>query len=152
VDLADAKTLMWLGLALLFALSGLGLGYALWRTGRALRRIEKDLHRTVDEVVPVITKAGVSMDTVNSQLVKLDTIMDSAVDMTDSLDKAVRAASYAVVEPVKKVSGAFAGVGEAVTSFRDRVADGPPDEPVAAGVGAHGPSDEDVAAAFGDEA
>jgi hypothetical protein len=122
---------MWLGLAVLFVLSGGGIAYALWRTGRILRRAERDLHRTVDEVVPVITKAGVSMDTVNGQLEKIDHMLDSAVDMTESLDTAVRAVSFAVVEPVKKVSGAFTGVGEAVSSLRDRLADGPPHEPSA---------------------
>lgn len=115
---------MWLGLGAFFALGGIGLAYALFRTGRTLRGLERDLHRTVDEVLPVIVKAGVGMDTVNSQLVKVDSMLDSGVDAVESIDTAVRAASYAVVEPVKKVSGAFVGVGEAVASFRDRVAEG----------------------------
>lgn len=118
-----AKTIMWLALSVLFAVGGVALAYALWRVGRMLRRIERDLTRTVDEVVPVIAKTGVSMDTVNTQLEKVDVMLDSAVDMTESLDTAVRAMSMAVVEPVKKVSGAVAGVGEAVVSFRDRMSD-----------------------------
>jgi hypothetical protein len=123
VDIELAKTIMWLALAVLFAAGGIGLGYALWRTGRMLRRLERDLTRTVDEVVPVIAKTSVSMDTVNTQLEKVDVMLDCAVDLTVSLDTAVRAVSMAVVEPVKKVSGAVAGVGEAVVSFRDRLSD-----------------------------
>ncbi len=123
MDIEFAKTLMWLGLAVLFGIGGLALAYALWRVGRMLRGLERDVTRTVDEVVPVIAKSGISMDTVNTQLEKVDVMLDSAVDMTESLDTAVRAVSMAVVEPVKKVSGAVAGVGEAVVSFRDRMAD-----------------------------
>lgn len=93
MDGDTAKALMWLGLAVLFALAGLGLGYVLWRLGRILRRAERDLHRTVDEVVPLIAKAGVSMDRVNDQLGKVDVMMDSAVDMTEALDTAVRSVS-----------------------------------------------------------
>ncbi|MCZ4496136.1 MAG: hypothetical protein JWM25_719 [Thermoleophilia bacterium] len=116
-----AKSIMWLALALLFAAGGLGAGYALWRLGRILRTTERDLHRTVDEVVPLIVKAGVSMDQVNDQLGKVDVMMDSAVDMTEALDTTVRAVSHAVTEPVRAVSSTVAGAAEAARSFRDRV-------------------------------
>lgn len=118
----DAKAIMWLGLALLFAVGGLAGAYFLWRLGRVLRRAELDLHRTVDEVVPVITKAGVSMDAVNDQLGKVDVMMDSAVDMTEALDTTVRAVTHAVTEPVRAVSGVVTGAAEAARSFRERVA------------------------------
>ncbi len=122
MDTDTAKAIMWLGLALLFALVGLGTGYLLWRVGRLLRGTERDLHRTVDEVVPVIAKAGVSVDHVNDQLGKVDVMMDSVVDMTDALDSTVRAVSHAITEPVKVVSSTLAGATEAARSFRDRVA------------------------------
>lgn len=122
VDGETAKAIMWLGLALLFALAGIGAGYVLWRLGRLLRRTERDLHRTVDEVVPIMAKAGVSMDRVNEQLGKVDVMMDSAVDMTEALDSTVRAVSHAVTEPVRAVSTTVAGAAEAARSFRSRVA------------------------------
>lgn len=125
LDGDTAKAIMWLGLALLFALAGLGLAYVLWRTGRILRRAERDLHRTVDGVVPIIAKAGVSMDRVNDQLGKVDVMMDSAVDMTEALDTTVRSISHAVVEPVRAVSSTFAGAAEAARSFRQRVGEEP---------------------------
>jgi hypothetical protein len=141
VDGDTAKAIMWLGLALLFALMGLGLAYVCWRVGRIIRRAERDLHRTVDEVVPIIAKAGVSVDRVNDQLGKVDVMMDSAVDMTDALDTTVRAVSHAITEPVRAVSSTFSGAAEAARSFRERLGDDDPaaepshDEPVAAGVG-----------------
>ena len=123
MDGDTAKAIMWLGLALLFALAGVGAGYVLWRLGRVLRRAEHDLHRTVDGVVPLIAKAGVSMDHVNDQLGKVDVMMDSAVDMTEALDTTVRAVSHAITEPVKAVSTTLAGATEAARSFRDRMSD-----------------------------
>ncbi len=117
----DAKLVMWLGLAFLFAAGGLGIAYALWRVGRLLTVVQGDLHRTVDEVVPLIGKAGTSIDSVNGQLQKVDMLLDSAVDVADSVDTTVRAVSMAVTEPVKKAAGAMAGVGEAVHSFRTRM-------------------------------
>ncbi len=118
-----AQEVMWLALAFLFIALGGGCCYLLWRTGRLLKGLQDELHRTVDEVVPVISNAAVGAETVNSQLAKVELMLDSAVDMTDALDTTVRAVSMAVVEPVKKVSGAFAGVGEGVASFRDRVSE-----------------------------
>ena len=61
MDIELAKTIMWLALAVLFALGGVALAYALWRVGRMLRSIERDLTRTVDEVVPVSTPDSTSM-------------------------------------------------------------------------------------------
>lgn len=133
-----AKAIMWLGLAVLFALAGLGAGYMLWRVGRLLRGAERDLHRTVDEVVPIIAKAGVSVDHVNDQLGKVDVMMDSVVDMTDALDSTVRTVSHAVTEPVKIVSTSLAGAAEAARSFRDRVAADEPREPASAASEANG--------------
>ena len=120
--LETSKAIMWLGLAVLFAAGGLGFAYAMVWTGRLLRRTELDLHRTVDELVPIMVKAGVSMDQVNQQLGKVDVMMDSAVDMTESLDTTVRAVSHAITEPVKAVSSAVSGAAETARSFKERVA------------------------------
>jgi hypothetical protein len=129
---------MWIGLTFLFVVGGAGFAYALWRVGRLLRAVEVDLHRTVDEVVPVIGKAGTSVDTINDQLGKVDLMLDSAVDMTESIDTAVRAVSIAVTEPIKKVSGTMAGMTEAVASFRDRMGDEVPEPENASDAGQKG--------------
>jgi hypothetical protein len=47
---------------------------------------------------------------VNGQLDKMDQVTDSAVDIADSADTAVRAVSMAITKPVTKVSGFAAGV------------------------------------------
>jgi hypothetical protein len=70
--------------------------------------------------LPVIVKAGGTVDRVNDQIDKLDTVTDSAVSMADSADTAVRAVSTAITTPVKKVSGLAAGLSHGVSAFRSR--------------------------------
>ncbi len=65
-------------------------------------------------------KAGGTVDRVNDQLDKLDSVTDSAVAMADSADTAVRAVSTAITTPVKKVSGFAAGVSHGLSAFRSR--------------------------------
>jgi hypothetical protein len=123
VDKETAQIAMWYGLTFLLVLGGLAGSYALWRLGRLLREVQETVHEATDEAVPLIGKAGESLDTVNDQLKKVDLMMDSAVDAVEAADVAVRAVSIAVTEPVKMATGAVAGVTEALTSFRQRVAD-----------------------------
>ena len=63
-------------------------------------------------------KAGGTVDRVNYQLDKLDTVTDSAVSMADSADTAVRAVSTAIAAPVEKVSGLAAGIAHGFSSLK----------------------------------
>jgi hypothetical protein len=63
-------------------------------------------------------KAGGTVDRVNYELDKLDTVTDSAVSMADSADTAVRAISTAIAAPVEKVSGLAAGLTHGFSKFR----------------------------------
>ena len=80
------------------------------RLGGTLQRLSALIKGTQDEVLPVITKVGTTVDHVNAQMEKLDRITDSAVDAADSADTAVRAVSLAVTRPVQKLAGFAAGV------------------------------------------
>jgi hypothetical protein len=66
----------------------------------------------------VIVKTGGTVDRVNYELDKLDTVTDSAVSMADSADTAVRAISTAIATPVEKVSGLAAGISHGFSQFR----------------------------------
>ena len=79
-------------------------------TGRNLRTPFFVHQRDGEELLPVIHKVGESVDKVNGQLDKVDRVTDSAVDMADSADTAVRAVSMAITRPVQKISGLAAGV------------------------------------------
>jgi hypothetical protein len=66
----------------------------------------------------VIVKTGGTVDRINYQLDKADTVTDSAVSMADSADTAVRAISTVITTPVEKVSGLAAGVTHGFSEFR----------------------------------
>jgi len=122
-------------LAVFLIAVGFGLAYAFVRLGGTFARLSSFIRGTERELLPVIHKVGDSVDMVNGQLDKVDRVTDSAVDMADSADTAVRAVSFAITRPVQKVSGFAAGlthgiatlkarhnVGEAVQSAREAAA------------------------------
>ncbi len=107
-------------LAAFFVASGAGLAYMLIRMGGTFARLSSFIRGTERDLLPVIVKAGGTVDRVNDQLDKLDTVTDSAVAMADNADTAVRAVSTAITTPVKKVSGLAAAVSHGVSAFRAR--------------------------------
>jgi len=107
-------------LAAFFLASGAGLAYMLVRLGGTFARLSSLIRGTESELVPVIAKAGGTIDRVNNELDKLDTVTDSAVSMAESADTAVRAVSTAITTPVKKVTGLSAAIAHGFSAFRAR--------------------------------
>jgi hypothetical protein len=107
-------------LAVFFIASGGALAYMLVRLGGTFGRLSSFIRGTERDLLPVIVKAGGTVDRVNDQLDKLDTVTDSAVAMADSADTAVRAVSTVITTPVKKVTGLAAGISHGLAAFRAR--------------------------------
>jgi hypothetical protein len=107
-------------LAVFLLAVGLGLGYAFVRLGGTFGRLSSFIYGTERELLPVIHKVGESVDKVNGQLDKVDRVTDSAVDMADSADTAVRAVSFAIARPVQKMSGAAAGLTHGIATLKAR--------------------------------
>jgi len=99
---------------------GLGLAYMLVRLGGTFARLSSLIRGTEQEFLPVLQKAGGTVDRVNDQLDKLDVVTDSAVGMAESADTAVRAVSTAITTPVKKVSGLAAAIAHGAGAFKSR--------------------------------
>ena len=89
------------------------------RLGGTFARLSSFIRGTEVELLPVIHKVGESVDRVNGQLDKVDQVTDSAVDMADSADTAVRAVSMAITRPVQKISGLAAGLTHGVRHAED---------------------------------
>ena len=106
------------GLAIFLVLLGVGSLYALIKLGQLLATITSLVNGTERDLLPVVVKTGGTVDRVNYQLDKLDTVTDSAVSMADSADTAVRAVSTAISKPVEKVSGVAAGIAHGISSLR----------------------------------
>ena len=109
-----------LALAVFLLAVGLSLAYLFVQLGGTASRLSALIRGTEREVLPVVNKVGGSVDRVNRELDKVDSVTDSAVDAADSLDTAVRAVSMAVTRPVQIVSGFAAGVSYGVADFRAR--------------------------------
>jgi hypothetical protein len=107
-------------LSAFFVASGIGLAYMLIRMGGTFARLSSFIKGAERDALPVVVKAGGTVDRVNDQLDKLDTVTDSAVSMADSADTAVRAVSTAITTPVKKVSGFAAAISHGLSAFRSR--------------------------------
>ncbi|HLM35896.1 MAG TPA: hypothetical protein VK278_08965 [Gaiellaceae bacterium] len=110
----------YLALSVFLLAIGLGLGWMFFRLAVTFDRLSSFIRGTERDLLPVITKAGGTVDRVNTQLDKLDQATDSAVDAVDAVDEAVRAASFAVKRPVQKLTGISAGAAHGWASLRTR--------------------------------
>jgi uncharacterized protein YoxC len=122
VPLADFETLdvLWIALSVFLAVVGLALAYVLVRLAATLGSVSSLVQGLEREVLPLINKAGGTIDRVNGQLDKLDRVTDSAVDAADNLDTAVRAVTIALTRPVQKISGIAAGLAHGFAALRAR--------------------------------
>jgi len=114
----SAGDVAYIALALFLLLVGIGTAYVCLRLGGTLQRLSAFIKGAQDEVLPVVSKVGTTVDHVNAQMEKVDRITDSAVDAADSVDTAVRAVSTAVTRPVQIVTGFAAGVTHGVADFK----------------------------------
>jgi uncharacterized protein YoxC len=105
-------------LAIFLVLLGVGSLIALVKLGQLFDRVSSLIRGTERDALPVVVKTGGTVDRVNYQLDKLDTVTDSAVSMADSADTAVRAVSSVITTPVEKVSGLASGIAHGLSSFK----------------------------------
>lgn len=116
----EAIDALWIALSVFFVLSALGLTYLLIRLGGTVGKLTSFLDGLEREVLPVINESGGTLQRVNAQLDKADVVTDSAVDIADSVDTAVRAVSFAITRPVQLIAGFAAGVSHGFASLRVR--------------------------------
>jgi hypothetical protein len=122
VPLADFTAIdgLWVALSVLCIVVALTLGYLLIRLAAAVGRLTGFIGGLEQELLPVITKVGGTIDRANLQLDKVDQVTDSAVDAADAVDTAIRAVTLAITRPVQRISGLVAGVAQAFASFKVR--------------------------------
>jgi hypothetical protein len=115
---ATAGDAAYWGLTIFLIAIGLAAAYMLFRLGQAFGRLSSLIKGVERDALPVVVKSGATVDRINYQLDKADTVTDSAVSMADSADTAVRAISTVITTPVEKVSGLAAGVAHGFSQFR----------------------------------
>jgi uncharacterized protein YoxC len=108
----------YLALSVFLVAVGLSLAFAFLRLGGTLGRVSAFIRGAESEILPLIGKIGGTVDRVNGQLDKVDQMTDSAVDAVQGVDSAVRAVSFAVTRPVRKISGVAAGLSYGASELR----------------------------------
>src|SRR6476646_4405569 len=93
------------GLAIFLVLLGVGSLFALVKLGQMFDKVSSLVRGAERDALPGVVKTGGTVDRVNYQLDKLDTVTERAV-------------STAISKPVEKVSGFTAGVAHGFASFR----------------------------------
>jgi hypothetical protein len=107
-------------LSFFLVVTGIGLAYLFLRMAGVFAALQSSVKRVTDEVVPILDKAGATIDGVNQELARVDEIMVSAVGATKGAERAVQTAASAIATPVRKLSGFAAGMKEGLSVFRAR--------------------------------
>lgn len=115
---STAGSVAYAALAFFLIVIGLTLGYAFLRLAGVFDRVSSLVKGVEQELVPVINKAGGSIDRVNDQLDKLDIVTDSAVDAVGSVDTVMRAVAGAVKLPARKIAAFAAAVAHAFATYK----------------------------------
>ena len=114
---------------------GIAAAYALFKAGGTLGRVDTVLDDVDKQAVPLMQKAGTTLDGVNANLGNVDQITKDVADITDKIDAMANAVEGAVSTPARKAASFSAGVQGAVSSFMRRDKPAPGAEAAGAGAG-----------------
>ena len=103
--------------AFFFVLVAIFLAYALFKAAKTLERLDKVLADVDENGIPLMQKAGETLDGVNANLDNVDEITKDVAGITDKIDTMANAVESAVSTPARKAAAFSAGVQSAVSSF-----------------------------------
>ena len=115
---STTSSIAYAALAFFLIVVGLTLGYAFFRLAGVFERTSSLVKGVEQELVPVINKAGGSIDRVNVELDKLDIVTDSAVDAVESIDSGLRAVAGAVKLPARKLAALLAALAHGFATYK----------------------------------
>lgn len=121
--------------AFFFVVVAVAAAYALVKAGKALGRVDKVLADVDREALPLLGKAGETLEGVNASLGNVDQITRDVADITDKIDAMAGVVETAVSTPARKAAAWSAGVQTAISSFLRREPEGG-----AAGASPEGPA------------
>jgi hypothetical protein len=113
----DAGAIMRIAVGVFFVLFGVGLAFALFRLGTVFKRLSSILSNADTQVIPLLTRVGITLDGVNSELEKVDQITGSVAGIVRTAEQTTTAVQGAVSRPIRMVAGMAAGVKAGIGSF-----------------------------------
>jgi len=106
--------------AFFFVVVAIFLAYALFKAAKALERLDKVLVDVDENGIPLMRKAGDTLDGVNANLGNADEITKDVAGITDKIDRMAGSVEGAVTTPARKAAAFSAGVQTAVSKFMKR--------------------------------
>ncbi len=120
VAMSTASLVLRYAAAFFFVLVAIAAAYALFRAGKTMGRVEQVLADVDKEALPLMNKAGSTLDEVNVSLTNVGQITKDVSSMTEKVDRMAGAVEGAVTAPARKAAAFSAGVTEAVGTFFKR--------------------------------
>lgn len=124
-----AKGALFVALAVAF----LVLAWMFLRLARIFSAAERTIREVTEQVVPLLGKAHVTVDNINSQLSQLDEAVGDVAGITGELDQTTTVITRGVRGGVIKVSSATAGLSKGISAFFGGPKDSTEDREDAAG-------------------
>ncbi|MBE3035339.1 MAG: DUF948 domain-containing protein, partial [Actinobacteria bacterium] len=90
--------------AFFFVVVAIFMAYALFKAAKALERVDKVLADVDENGIPLMQKAGATLDGVNANLGNVDEITKDVAGITDKLDKMATSVEGAVTTPARKAA------------------------------------------------
>jgi uncharacterized protein YoxC len=106
--------------AFFFVVVAIFLAYMLFKAGKALERLDKVLADVDENGIPLMRKAGTTLDGVNANLGNADEITKDVAGITDKIDRMTGSVETAITTPARKAAAFSAGVQTAVSNFMKR--------------------------------
>jgi hypothetical protein len=127
VALSTSSLVLRYAAAFFFIVVAIAAAYALFRAGKALQRLDQVMADVDEGAMPLINKAGTTLDEVNANLANVGEITKDVAQMTDKVDRMAAAVEGAVTSPARKAAAFSAGVSKGVNTLfkRDDVEDAP---------------------------
>jgi hypothetical protein len=108
-----ARSALFVALAVAF----LVLAWMFLRLARIFSVTEKTIRDISEQLVPLLGKAHITVDNINSQLSQLDEAVGDVADITGELDQTTTVITRGVRGGVIKVSSATAGLSKGIGAF-----------------------------------
>jgi len=119
--------------AFFFVVVAIFLAYMCFKAAKALERLDKVLVDVDENGIPLMRKAGDTLDGVNANLGNVDEITKDVAGITDKIDRMTGSMETAVRTPARKAASFSAGIQSAVSNFRKRDKTGDADSGAAGG-------------------
>lgn len=93
------------------------ISYALFQLGRLFNETRKEIANISRELVPLIQKLNESVDQVNRELERVDTVVSQVEELSEKVNTSIGVLKSVISSPLIKLASLSAGVRKAIEVF-----------------------------------